>query len=206
MDFFDSFPDPPPPPEPPRVLPRPSWMKPVAALPTTVAENALIVHDERLAIAIGSLSVYPNGFEFTIHVRSRGERDQIDPFGRRRYRDYLRNSSRTELEDPSENLRVGILFADGRRAASNQPRHHLPLDQERDPDEVVIQLGSGGGSATHWDTSYWVHPLPQEGPLTIVMSWLAQGITEVRHEVDGAAVRAAAERAVQLWPEQPPGE
>ena len=51
--------------------------------------------------------------------------------------------------------------------------------------------------------TYWVHPLPPEGPATIVVSWLALDITEVRHEFAGAKIRAAAEQAVNLWPEDP---
>lgn len=202
MDFFDSFPEPAPPPEPPPTPPRPAWMRPNSVVPTAMAENVIIVRQDNLAIAIGGLSVYPNGFDFMVHIRVRDERNGINPFGNRRYRDYLPS---TEREDPAENLRIGILFADGRRAATNQPRRRTPIDEERAPDEVVLQHGPGGGGGGRWDMSFWVHPLPPEGPLTFVMSWRAQGIAEVRHEIDGAAVLAAAEQAVVLWPDEPTG-
>jgi hypothetical protein len=39
-----------------------------------------------------------------------------------------------------------------------------------------------------------------------VVSWLEQGIAEARAELDGAAIRAAARRAVTLWPEEPAAE
>ncbi len=204
MTFFDDFPEPAPAhlAEPAQAPPRPTWMKPVAALPAAMAENAIIVRDERLAISIGGLSVYPSGFEFSVHIRCRGDGDRIDPLGHRRHRDYMRNVSVREPGDPSQDLRVGVLFADGRRAASNQRRHYF---SELDPDkEVVLLSGSGGGGGTSWNMSYWIHPLPPEGPVTIVMSWLAEGITEARHEIDGAAVVAAAGQAVQLWPEERP--
>ena len=43
--------------------------------------------------------------------------------------------------------------------------------------------------------------------MTFVASWLEYGVTEARAELDGAAIRAAAVRAVILWPEEPePGE
>jgi hypothetical protein len=206
MDFFDSLPEPPPPPERPPAPPRPVWMRPVAALPAAMAENAIIVRDERLAISIGGLSVYPNGFDFSVHIRSRSRADEIDPLGHRRRRDYKRNSGGGDSGDPSQNLRVGVLFSDGRRTASNQSRHHFAPDHERDPDELVMQQGAGGGGDRSWDMSFWIHPLPPEGPVTIVISWLAHGIAEVRHEIDGAAVLAAAEQAVQLWPEDQPLE
>ncbi len=52
----------------------------------------------------------------------------------------------------------------------------------------------------------WAHPLPPDGPVTLVVSWPAQGIEEARAELDGAAIRAAAQRAVTLWPEGPAPE
>ncbi|MEY9931583.1 hypothetical protein ABH926_006232 [Catenulispora sp. GP43] len=200
MDFFESFPAPPAHPEPPPTPPRPKWKKPAATLPVVMAENAIIVRDERLALSIGGLSAYPNGFEFSIHIRLRNEENLIDPFGHRRRRDYDRNSSIADSDDPERNLRVGILFADGRRAASSQPRR-LRFDSEPDPETIIMLPGHGGGGGTSWDMSYWIHPLPPEGPLTIVLSWLAQDITEVRHELDGSTLLAAAAQAIPLWPE-----
>ena len=203
MDFFDSFPEPAPPPERPPAPPRPGWMRPDAVLPGAMAENAIIVRQERLAIAIGGLAVYPNGFDFSILIRTRDHNDRIDPHGRRRRRDYVHNTVRPDSGDPTQDFRIGILFADGRRAASNQPRPHLTPDHEADPDEAVLFHSRGGGGGRSYDMTYWAHPLPPEGPVTIVVSWLAQGVTEVRHELDGAAIRAAAEKAVQLWPDEP---
>jgi hypothetical protein len=45
--------------------------------------------------------------------------------------------------------------------------------------------------------------LPADGPVTFVASWLSHGVPEVRAELDGAAIRAAARRAVTLWAEEP---
>ncbi|KJE19767.1 hypothetical protein FF36_05966 [Frankia torreyi] len=47
---------------------------------------------------------------------------------------------------------------------------------------------------------YWLWPLPPDGPLTFVAEFLARGLPESRVTVDGAAIRAAAGRAVDLWP------
>lgn len=204
MDFFDTFPEPPPPPERSPLPPRPTWLRPVAALPTAMAENAIIVREERLAIAVGGLSVYPNGFDFSVHIRSRDDGNQIDPHGRRRRHDYIRNTSTGDPGDPAQNLRVGVLFADGRRAASHQSYGHLTPYRDAAPDELVMMQGASSGSDRSWDMTYWIHPLPPDGPVIIVMSWLDLGITEVRHELDGAAILAAAEEAVQLWPDDQP--
>lgn len=51
-----------------------------------------------------------------------------------------------------------------------------------------------------------MHPLPPDGPVTFVAAWLLYGVAETRVELDGSAIRAAAARAVILWPEQPESE
>jgi hypothetical protein len=48
-----------------------------------------------------------------------------------------------------------------------------------------------------------VHPLPPDGPVTFVAAWPEYGAAETRAGLDGAAIRAAAARAVSLWPEEP---
>jgi len=42
--------------------------------------------------------------------------------------------------------------------------------------------------------------------VTFVVSWLEHGVAEARAELDGAAIGAAAQRAVTLWPEEPEPE
>ena len=42
--------------------------------------------------------------------------------------------------------------------------------------------------------------------VTFVASWLAYGVTETRAQVDGSAIRAAASRAIELWPDDPDDE
>ena len=37
-----------------------------------------------------------------------------------------------------------------------------------------------------------MYPLPPEGPVTFVASWLRHGVAETRVELDGAAIREAA--------------
>ncbi|MGW3787604.1 hypothetical protein ACWD5Z_23680 [Micromonospora chokoriensis] len=47
-------------PEPVRE-PRPAWMKPEAVIPGVVAENHVLVHTDRVAVAISGLLAYPCG-------------------------------------------------------------------------------------------------------------------------------------------------
>jgi hypothetical protein len=196
MSFFDSIPPPPPPPEPQRRY-RPAWAQPDEVIPASVPGELLLIRTGQVALAIGSVRVYPNGFEFTAHVRvRRADADEPvwhDPFDRHR----------RGRQPPGDLLRLGLLYADGRRAATTG--HWWP-GEGADPGRLVLQQGGGGGNACRWDGEFWVHPLPPDGPVTFVASWPDYGVAETRAELDGSVIRAAAARAVILWPEEPESE
>lgn len=198
MSFFESIPQPPPP-EPVQRR-RPTWMRPDSVIPGSVPAEAVLIRTERVAVAVGSVRAYPNGFEFTAHIRLRDE-DQIgwpghsDPFDRHR---------RRGTQESDTQLRLGLLYADGRRTATTG-EHYRPPDDD-DDGRLVLQQGGGGGSSRSCDWDFWVHPLPPDGPVTVVASWLHYGVAETRAELDGAAIGEAARRAVTLWPEEPDSE
>ena len=54
-----------------------------------------------------------------------------------------------------------------------------------------------------FDMEYRVRPLPPTGPLAFICAWSERGIPASRMEVDGGAIRAAADAAVTLWPDDP---
>jgi hypothetical protein len=194
MSFFDSIRQPPPPPEPVR-RGRPAWMRSDAVIPGTVPAEVVLVHTGQVAVAIGSVRAYPNGFEFTLHTRLRGE----DEAGLGGGDPLERHGWRRGTRAPDGGLRLGVMYTDGRRAAAHSG-HPRPGD---DPRELVVLQNGGGGSDRRWDGNLWVHPLPPEGAVTFVVSWLEQGVAETRVELDGAAIREAAGRAVILWPDDP---
>lgn len=197
MSFFESIPQPPPPSEPVRRR-RPAWMRSDAVIPGSVPAEVMLIRTEQVAVAVGSVRAYPNGFEFAVHVRLRREDEaswpgHSDPFERHR--------PRRGAEGDDDQLRLGILYADGRRAATTG-MHCQPPDDD-DDGRLVLQQGGGGGSSRSCDWDFWVHPLPPGGPVTLVASWLGHGVAESRAELDGTAIREAAGRAVTLWPEEP---
>jgi hypothetical protein len=176
-------------------------MRPETTIPGSVTAEALLASTETAAVAVGSLRAYPNGFEFTVHVRQRRDDEDFihglsDPFGR--------HPRRSRGAEPDQSLRLGILYADGRRAAIGGA--HPPLPGQVAPDELVLMHGGSRGSDRRWDGDFWVHPLPPDGPVTFVVSWLAKGITEARAQVNGGAISAAASRAMELWPDDPESE
>lgn len=195
MSFFDSIPRPPTPPEP-VLRPRPAWEMPDEVIPGSVPAELLLIRTEQVAVAIGGIRAYPNGFEFTVHIRRRKE-DETEGY----VSDPLEWHARRGTQQPGEALRLGILYADGRRAAITGG--HWQPDYEGEPGRLLLQRRGGGGSARRWDGDFWVHPLPPDGPVTFVASWLKYGAGEARAELDGTAIGAAARRAVVLWPQEP---
>jgi len=193
MSFFESIPKPPPP-EPVRRR-RPAWQRSDAVIPGSVSAELVLARTEQVAVAIGSIRAYPNGFEFALHARLRRE-DWNGPSGG----DPLGWHAAMHRKDlPSDILRLGVMYADGRRAATTggDPWPSGEVGGER----LILVRGGGGGNERTWDGDVWVYPLPPEGAVTFVISWLRYGIAETRTELDSAVIRAAARHAVILWPE-----
>ena len=196
MSFFDSIP---PPPEPVRRRGLP-WTPPDTVIPGSVPADVMLIRTEQVAVAVGSVRAYPAGFEFALHTRLR-------------HKDETRHGGADPLEPrvpwrgrqvPGEMLRLGLMYADGRRTATHPGR---PLgDDDTDPGRLVMLECGSRGSPRRWDGDFWVHPLPPEGPVTFVASWPRYGVAETRVELDGATIREAAGRAVTLWREEPETE
>jgi hypothetical protein len=193
MSFFESIPQPPPP-EPVRHR-RPVWMRSDAVIPGLVPAELVLIRTEQVAVAISGVHAYPNGFEFTVHARLRREYEPRPAGGG------LFGRPGRGMPEPSEGLRLGVMYADGRRAAA--PGGHHPRLDDADAGRLVLFENGGGGSGRTWDGDFWVHPLPPEGPVTFVVSWVQRGVAEARADLDGAAIVEAARRAVVLWPEEP---
>jgi hypothetical protein len=73
--------------------------------------DLLLIGTDKVAVAVSSVRAHPNGFEFTVHARLRPETLQwgigpLDPLA----------EMRTRLA-PEKALRLGVLYADDRRAA-----------------------------------------------------------------------------------------
>jgi|SRR5689334_1223105 len=113
---------------------------------------------------------------------------------------------------PDEFLRVGVRFSDG-RVATNLPGGFWTAPDDgpvffsgHEYGDLADELPEDRRSiyAVRWH----VWPIPPPGPLTVACAWPAHGIAEASIELDGDAVRAAAERsaaqAVPSEPETPP--
>lgn len=193
MGFFEDTPE--------RVAPpfdrsgEAAWIRPDGVIPGLAPAGLFLVRGDEMAVAVSSVHAYSNGFEFTVHARLRHEqfvwgKSPLNSFADPRTR-----------QEPERALRLGVLYADGRRARSSSYRP-IPAD-DGDGEHLVLSEVGTGGTERQWDGRFWVHPLPPGGPVTFVVSWLLYGVAEGRAELDSSVILEAVGRAVILWPGKP---
>jgi hypothetical protein len=189
-EFFE--PPPPPPAEPTRHH-RPPWSGPPhGTLPGVAPIELLLAHSQKAATYITHLTAYPTGFEFELRAISAAEEHQadLDLFGRHWPRV---GDKRDEL--PPQLLRIGVQFADGRKA-TNIAGHDRP------PSGPVMWALGGGGAGGSFHQAYWVWPLPPPGPLAFVCEWPVAGIPLTRREIDAQPILEAADRAQAIFADE----
>ncbi|MCU7722605.1 hypothetical protein ODJ79_02645 [Actinoplanes sp. KI2] len=172
-------------------------------IPAGVGVAVLLGHTEEAAVGITQLEAFSAGFRFTLAVRLRRPRAGLAPGGL-----YMLIGAHirpdTEIP-PADRLLLGLEYANGDRA-STLTEMDFPGSATVDDGQLILTSQSGGGGDLTVDQSYWVSPLPPAGPVTFVLSWPGFGMPESRAEVDGALIREAAARSVELWPEEPLAE
>ncbi|MDG4778725.1 hypothetical protein O7614_03580 [Micromonospora sp. WMMD961] len=169
-------------------------MKPEAVVAGGVPYEVLLARTPDAAVAVTGLLALPAGLEFTLTAVLRRERvgrpfDPGPPHGMRRF-------GAGPL--PDELLRFGVQFSDG-LVATNLARP--PLAQMPEPATPVLLHQGGSGTNRRNDMRYWIWPLPPPGPLTFVCEWPTFKIPESRVTVDAQPIIDAANRAVELWPD-----
>ena len=180
---------------------RPRWLGPPEdSFGVLVPLRLVVVRTADLAVAIPSATGYRNGFGFELAIRRAAA--EGDAFALDRTLDWLGR----EGSPPPEVLRVGVQFADGQKATSLESwwDYFDPQDaaQAPPPGPVLVPQGGAGGERVR-SQSYWVWPLPPDGPLAFVVEWPALGVPLTQARVDGALIRQAAAQDEGLWPAAP---
>ncbi len=110
---------------------------------------------------------------------------------------------------PRRLLRLGVRYADGRKATTiaQQPRG---MPAPGDPPAGPLLSCRPGNSGMHGrDQGFsgfglWLWPLPPAEPFEFAAEWPFGGIELGIIELDGAAITAAASRSAFYWPEPEP--
>lgn len=162
---------------------------PDAVLGQPLAGHTVVARADGFVIAVERIVAYPSGFEMSVTVRTRDE----PVFGS--FDEVNRRSWSGSAAFPGESLRVGVVFADGRRSfVDNSPPRPASTGDVR-----LVPMG-GGGTQSRFDQRYWVEPLPPPGPLGVVVEWDRRHLPETRADLDAGAIVEAASRAETLWP------
>jgi hypothetical protein len=191
--------------EPPSAEQQEHWRRrmspPEYEFPASVGLTVLLGRTDDAAVGLTNVEAFSTGFRFTLAVRVRRPRPRLAHGGL-----HMLISSHVVpgIDVPLEDrLLLGVEYADGRRASTlNHMLAHGPGGLTDGEQLVLVQQG-GGGAETSVDQSYWVAPLPPEGPVSVILAWPGFGIQESRTTLDGAAIRAAAAQSQRLWPPQP---
>jgi hypothetical protein len=179
-DFFE----PPPPFEPP---PAPEWDGPPdATIPTTIPIEQVVARTSQAVVYLGSISVFPTGFEFDVFVLTDDSDSDLDPFDFEH-----RMVAQHTGELPPGQLRLGFLFPDGSKATNTGGYFNWHEDGEGRPDSPVMSGSTGGGGHRGtWHRSFWVWPLPPPGSLEFVCEWPAMEIPPTRLQLDWDATKS----------------
>jgi hypothetical protein len=186
---------------PPLRVRRPSWLGPPEdSFGVLVPLRLVLVRTAELAVAIPSATAYRTGFGFDLAIHRAAGGD--DAFALDRTLHWLGR----EGSPPPEALRVGVQFADGQKATSLERWwDYFALQdwaQAPPPGPVLVPRGGAGGERVR-SQSYWVWPLPPDGPLAFVVEWPALGVPVTQARVDAALIRLAAAQDEGLWPADP---
>lgn len=174
----------------------PKWLAPVrGAIPGVVAIETILARTDAVGVSVASALVYPNGLEFEVVVVAEDEWTKLDPF-------FSRPDEDEEGVIPSSLLRIGVEYADGRKAMNTRERWASWLDDEGDnpaPPDPILLGGRGGGGGGHWAYRFWLWPLPPPGPMCLVCEWPDADIPLTRREVDGKSIIDAGTRVQTIF-------
>src|SRR5690349_11308022 len=132
LSFFGGIePDPEPAPARMTTPPRASWVKPRFSVPASLAVDVVLARNDDAAVVLADVRVFGNGLELLI-CQYRRRLDRAAERGRW-----------TPDHLPGAEVRVGVLYPDGRKATSLR-RPPNPY-QELDPQAPVLTSEGGGG-------------------------------------------------------------
>jgi hypothetical protein len=107
---------------------------------------------------------------------------------------------------PRKLLRLGVRYADGRKATTIQQRRRSTQARDDPPAGPLLSWRPGssgmhGREAGFSGFGLWLWPLPPAEVFEFAVEWPFGDIVLTMIELDGAAIVAAASRSAPYWPE-----
>lgn len=160
-----------------------------------------------VVVAVTDLTVYATGATLEVVVRgNETAADRFDPSGPTAGPMELGPaSSDADREADPGVLDVEVVFPRGQTtqavAMTDAPNRGVGA---QNPALVLLQ---STGRELSWEYDFWLWPLPQadDGTVEIVADWPEQGLDRARAELDAAALVAAGDHPIELWPRDDDG-
>lgn len=161
---------------------------PPGTIPVVMPGDLLVVNTAGLVVWAGAVTVYPEGFAFTLRTLSDTRRPGPPPAPWAL--DVAERERMTWLE---------VRYPDGRVRAADL-NANTPGRQPRGPHlQVMDATGSDGCDVSRW----WITPLPPPGPVELAVHLNGEKTPTGVGRLDGAALLSAADRAQVIWSEHP---
>lgn len=151
--------------------------EPYNKVPGIAKDSLVLLHNDRLAVAVDRFSCYPEGMQFRLLLRTRVYDQEVD--------ETLRGGFRRGLE-------LSLAYPNGKTVRTGD--HNLLATTG----PLLVSQGGGGGD-TAWDFDFWASPLPEAGELVFSFRWSQLGL-EGTASLSVAVLHRAADQAVPLWP------
>jgi hypothetical protein len=110
---------------------------------------------------------------------------------------------------PRKLLRLGVRYADGRKATTIEQRLRRNGSRDDPPAGPLLSMRPGSSGMHGRETGFagfglWLWPLPPAEVIEFAAEWPFGGIGLTIIELDGAAIVAAASRSASYWPQTEP--
>ena len=111
---------------------------------------------------------------------------------------------------PGKLLRLGVRYADGRKATTIEQRLRRSRGSDAPPPGPLLSCSPGSSGMYGRDLGFsgfglWLWPLPPAESFEFAVEWPFGGIGLTITELDGAAIVAAVSRSNYYWPETEQG-
>jgi hypothetical protein len=188
----------------------PPWsLPPALETGAVLAVERTVARSENVVLRLPTIRAFRPGCMLDVEVVSRqGDLSEDDWWELQTARWVLGgyHPSRGGAPLPSKLLRLGVRYADGRKATTIQqpPRRAQARDDPPAGPLLSWQPGSSGMHGREVGFSgfgLWLWPLPPAEAFEFAAEWPFAGIELTIVELDGAAIVAAASRSASYWPE-----
>jgi len=191
-----------------RLPERPLWSGPppletgaVLAVEQTVARSPNVV------LRLPTIRAFRTGCMLDVEVVSRqGELSEDDWWDLHSSAHIRSHELRGGAPLPRKLLRLGVRYADGRKATTIEQRPRRTQAHDDPPAGPLLSYRPGNSGMHGRELGFsgfglWLWPLPPAEAFEFAVEWPFGGVGLSIIELDGAAIVAAASRSASYWPE-----